>query len=208
MKKMIFFGLMLLGIASCKKDEIDFTLKGTITDATFGGGLEGATITLTEVPIASGAYKVVGTGVLTADGSYAFVFPREKAEKYILTVTKNNYFTIESDITFSEFSPETPLVKDYSTTAKSWVKLRFINQSPADNDDVLKFNKMAGKVGCLECCPAEEHFLYGIVDTSFICVNDANASYSYLYNVLGTSNQGVESIVTVPFDTVTITKTY
>lgn len=208
MKRIIFFALAILVISSCKKKEIDFILKGTISDATFGGGLEGATITLTEVPIASGAYKVLGTGTLTADGSYAFTFARDKAEKYILTVKKNNYFDIEQDINFSEFSTETPLVKNYSTTAKSWVKLRFVNDLPASSSDALKFNKQSGKQDCLECCPVVEHYLYGIVDTTFVCINDGNTTYSYFYNVVGTSNQGIESIVTVPFDTVTITKSY
>lgn len=208
MRNLIFLGVLLLSLASCKKDEIDFTLKGKITDTTFGGGLSGATVTLTEVPVGSGVHKVVGTATLSADGTYSFTFLREKAEKYIVKVTKANYFTIESDITFSEFSPESDLVKDYSTTAKSWVRLRFVNQAPASTFDALKFNKVAGKTGCLECCVNDDHMLYGIVDTTFFCVNDANTTYSYYYLVEGTTNQGIESIVTTPFDTVTITKTY
>lgn len=193
---------------SCKKDAIDFTLKGTISNATFGGGLEGATITLTQIPIGGSTPKVIGSSILSSDGAYSYTFPREKVEKYILTVEKTNYFSINQDISFSDFSTETPLERSYSTTAKSWVKLVFTNVAPATIGDGLTFNKQEGKVGCSECCPQETHNLIGIVDTTFYCVNDANTTYSYFYNVVNTTNQGIESITTIPFDTVTITKNY
>ncbi len=193
---------------ACKKNDIDFTLKGTITDATFSGGLTGATVTLTQVPIGGSTPKVIGSATLGNDGNYSFTFPREKVEKYVITVEKNNYFSINQDISFSDFSTEDALERSYSTTAKSWVKLVFTNVAPATIGDGLTFNKQEGKVGCSECCPQETHTLIGIVDTTFICVNDANTTYSYFFNVVNTAIQGIESITTVPFDTVTITKTY
>lgn len=208
MKKMLCLALVILLAVSCKKKEIDFTLKGTVTDATFGGGLQGATVKLTKVPAASGAYVVVGNATLGADGSYSFTFERDKAEKYILEISKDRYFGIQHTVNFSEFSTEEPLVKNFSTNAKSWVKLRFVNVSPAANSDVLKFNKQEGKTGCPECCTTDAHYLYGIVDTTFTCVNNGNTTYSYYYNVQGTPVQGIESVVTVPFDTVTIFKEY
>ncbi len=195
-------------VFSCKKDNIDFTLKGTISNSTFGGGLDGATVTLTQIPIGGSTPKIVGSSTLGSDGTYSFTFPREKVEKYILTVDKTNYFSINQDISFSDFSTESALERSYSTTAKSWVKLVFTNVAPATIGDGLTFNKQEGKVGCSECCPQETHTLVGIVDTIFYCVNDANTTYSYFYNIVNTTNQGIESITTIPFDTVTITKTY
>jgi hypothetical protein len=208
MRRIALLALLIFMVFSCKKDAIDFTLKGTISNATFGGGLEGATITLTQIPIGGSTPKVIGSSILSSDGTYSYTFPRKKVEKYILTVEKTNYFSINQDISFSDFSTETPLERSYSTTAKSWVKLVFTNVAPATIGDGLTFNKQEGKVGCSECCPQETHNLVGIVDTTFYCVNDANTTYSYFYNVVNTTNQGIESITTIPFDTVTITKTY
>lgn len=208
MRRIALLALLISMVFSCKKDNIDFTLKGTISNATFGGGLDGATITLTQIPIGGSTPKVIGSSILSSDGTYSYTFPREKVEKYILTVEKTNYFSINQDISFSDFSTETPLERSYSTTAKSWVKLVFTNVAPATIGDGLTFNKQEGKVGCSECCPQETHNLIGIVDTTFYCVNDANTTYSYFYNVVNTTNQGIESIITIPFDTVTITKTY
>ncbi len=208
MKKIALLFLIFTLIFSCKKNNLEFTLNGTISDATFSGGLTGATITLTQVPIGGSTPKVIGTATLGSDGGYSFTFAREKVEKYVLTVDKANYFSINENISFSDFSTESALVRNYSTTAKAWVKLVFTNVAPATIGDGLTFNKQEGKVGCSECCPLETHTLVGIVDTTFYCVNDANTTYSYFFNVINTTTQGIESIVTTAFDTVTITKTY
>lgn len=208
MKKIALLLIILSIVLSCKKGEIDFTLKGKVSDATFGGGLSGATITLTQVPIGGGTVKIVGSATLGSDGSYSFTFIREKVEKYLLNINKNNYFSIDETVLFSDFSTETPLERNYSTSAKSWVKLIFKNQAPATIGDGLTFTKQAGKTGCTECCPQETKTLIGFVDTVFYCANDANTVYSYYFNVVNTSIQGIESITTIPFDTVTISKTY
>jgi hypothetical protein len=208
MRRIALLALLISMVFSCKKDNIDFTLKGTISDATFGGGLDGATITLTQIPIGGSTPKVIGSSILSSDGTYSYTFPREKVEKYILSVEKANYFSINQDISFSDFSTESDLERSYSMTAKSWVKLVFTNVAPATIGDGLTFNKQEGKVGCSECCPQETHTLVGLVDTTFYCINDANTTYSYFYNVVNTAIQGIESITTIPFDTVTITKNY
>jgi hypothetical protein len=208
MKKIAFLLVVLTFAFACKKKEIDFTLNGTVTDGTFGGGLTGATISLVQIPIGGGTSKTVGSATLGSDGKYSFTFAREKAEKYILTVSKTNYFGIESDIPFDDFSTESALERNYTTTAKSWVKLVFTNIAPASIGDGLTFIKQQGKTNCAECCAVEQHELVGLVDTTFYCVNDANTTYSYYFNVVNTTTQGIESIVTTPFDTVTIVKTY
>lgn len=208
MKKLLFFLAIGMLFFSCKKEDINFTLTGKITDATFGTGLEGATLTLKQIPIGGGMQQVIGSTVLGANGSYSFTFPREKVSKYILTVSKDNYFSISKEITFSEFSPEEDLVKNYSTTAMAWVKIRIVNNAPASMTDSFRFNKQEGKNDCPECCPQVEHFLTGLVDTTFICPTDANTTFSIFFQVPNTTIQGIESIQSVAFDTVTIQKSF
>lgn len=208
MKKLLVFLAIGMLLFSCKKEDINFTLTGTITDATFGSGLQGATLTLKQIPIGGGTQQVIGSTTLGANGSYSFTFPREKVSKYILTVTKNNYFSIYKEITFSEFSPEEDLVKNYSTTAMAWVKIRIVNSAPASVTDSFRFNKQEGKNDCPECCPQVEHLLTGLVDTTFICPTDANTPFSIFYQVPNTTIQGIESIQSVAFDTVTIQKSF
>ena len=85
--------------------------------------------------------------------------------------------------------------------------LRFFNSNP-DVNDKLTFRKQAGKKLCLECCADADQYLYGAADTSIYCINDGNNLYSYFYEVAFTSNQGIKSATTVPFDTTEIYLNY
>lgn len=192
---------------SCKKGNAEFTIKGTITDATFQQGLSGASVSLYQVPSGTNTAELIGSATLTSDGSYTFTFERQKMDKYILTVAKSNYFSLSETINFSSLSIEDDNVRNYSTTAKSWVKLHFYNLNPSDLDQ-LDYIKQQGKQSCAECCPATYQYLYGAVDTSIYCINDGNTVYSYLYSVYGTTDQGIKSVTTAAFDTTELYLSY
>lgn len=207
MKQMALFFLLLL-VFSCKKGKADFTLKGTLTDLTFNQNLEGAKIKLYQVPIGSTQEDLIQTATIGSDGAYSFTFPRDKMQKYILRITKNNYFELEETVYFKDLSIENDNVRNYGTHAKGWVKLTFRNTlSPAAGDE-FKFIKQLGKEGCAECCSDTEQFLYGIVDTSIYCINNGNDYYSYLYFKLNTSFSGSMETQTVAFDTTEIILNY
>ncbi len=144
---------------------------------------------------------------METDGTYSFTFPRDKMEKYIITINKTNYFEILETVYFSDLTTKEDNIRNYSTKAKAWVKLVFFNSSPMPGDQ-LKYIKQAGKEGCAECCSDAEQLLNGPVNTSIYCINDGNTDYSYYYWVLGTGNQGLKSAYTTPFDTVEINLTY
>ena len=193
---------------SCKKSVAIYTLTGTLTDQTFNQALIGATVDLYKVTPGSTYQKHMGTFNVGSDGKYLFSFPREKAEKYILKITKSNYFYLESEIYLSELSVDNDNVYNYTTTAKSWVKLTFkhpLNPTPGDQ---LKYIKQLGKEGCAECCADTEQFLDGIIDTSIYCINDGNQYYSYLYFKMGTTFSGIMETQTVAFDTTEIILNY
>jgi hypothetical protein len=198
---------MLLLVFSCKKGNADFTITGTITDQTFVQNLAGAKVKLFQVPVASTSLNEIGSMTLGSDGKYSFTFPRDKMEKYVLKVTKSGYFDLEKTIFFSDLTIEEDNIRNYGTTAKSWVKLTFLNQNPSAGDH-LQYIKQAGKEGCAECCTDTEQHLYGAVDTSIYCINDGNTIYSYLYWVIGTTDQGLKSVSTTAFDTTEIVLNY
>ena len=194
-------------ILSCKKNSGNFTIKGKISDTTFGTGLSDATVSLYQVPAGTETPALIASTTISSDGMYSFEFKREKMDKYILKTYKKNYFNIDETIYFSSLTLEEDNVRDFSTTAKSWVKLRFFNSNP-DVNDKLTFRKQAGKKLCLECCADADQYLYGAADTSIYCINDGNNLYSYFYEVAFTSNQGIKSATTVPFDTTEIYLNY
>ena len=191
----------------CKKGAGTFTLKGIISDETFNSGLSGATIDLYKVPVASNNEILVESKTLGNDGAYSFTFPREQIEKYVLRVNKNLYFPIESLVYYSSLDVESENIRNFSTAAKSWVEIRLLNNSPNAGDHLI-FTKQQGLDGCAECCPISEQNFYGATDTSIYCINNGNALYSILYQVLGTNNTGIKEAVTTPFDTTQIYLAY
>lgn len=202
-----FFLIVLITLfVSCKKGKADFLLTGTVNDLSFNQKLVGASVKFYQVPVGSAQQVLIGTSTVGNDGAYSFTFPRDKMEKYILKITKNNYFDINETIYFSTLSVNDENVKDVATTAKSWAKLTFFNSNSVSSDH-LRYIKQAGKEG-LNCCSDLEQNYYGALDTSIYCLNDANTEYSYYYWVLGTSNQGLKSVITSTFDTTEIILNY
>lgn len=204
----ILFVITVLAVVltSCKKGRADFTLKGFVSDETFGGGVSGATINLYEVEAGGFSTTLIGTATLS-DGNYSFTFPRNKAESYTVEVLKNQYFILEESVNFSSMTIEEDNIRNFSISAKSWVNLKFINDNPQQTD-ALKYIKIDGKQDCVECCPKSEQYLNGAIDTTITCINDGNTTYSYNYWVLNTVISGHESIVTIPFDTVDLVLHY
>ncbi|MFN5417720.1 MAG: hypothetical protein ACK5B9_11735 [Flavobacteriia bacterium] len=207
-KLFVVFGVLILMLSSCKKKEFTFTLKGSVDDKTFSTALVGAKIYLEEVIPGSTSEPIIHETTVASDGSYEFTFARNKATEYIVTIVKQNYFDIVEHISFSDFSTEEPLVKNFETTAMAWVKLIFNNVAPSAIDDDLRYTKQQGKVSCSMCCPTSEQHIYGLGQQSVICVNDGNTSYSYLYFSTNPVSNGIEEIYTPAFDTVELIKNW
>lgn len=193
---------------SCKKGKAELTLKGILIDSTFGNGFSGLSINLYEVPAGTSLENLIATTTTASDGSYSFAFSRNQVESYVLKANPVNYFPIDEKIYFSSLSIDYDNYRNFSTTAKAWVKLRFVNQSPANTSDILRFTKQTGKSDCPECFPVEQQQLNGIVDTTFTCVNDGNTEFKYYYEMVGMPFSGFKNASTVAFDTTTILLNY
>ena len=207
MKRIVLFLSLCLMLLACKKGPGTFVLCGEITDETFQIKLSGAKVVLYEVPPGSSSGIAVDSMILGDDGKYTFSFPREQIEKYIIKITKDGYFSLSEDIYFSSLSLDYENIRDYSTTAKSWVGIQLMNQNP-QADDHLTYIKQDGKQNCLECCPSTEQNFHGDTDTTIYCINNGNEAYSVFYWVNGTSTQEIVSQITPAFDTSYITITY
>ncbi len=207
MKYILLTFFISVAVLSCKKKgKADFVLKGTLTNTTFSIPMDGAQVQLFEKKAGGSSFDLIGTTSTDGNGAYSFTFPRNSVESYKITLTKDLYFDIEQIINFSDLTIENDNVRNFSTTAKSWVKLRFINQSPSSTLDVLKYTQVEGKTGCLLCCPSGEHSLYGVIDTTIYCINDGNTTYRYNF-IIG-STTGTKFANTTAFDTTEILLTY
>ncbi len=199
----ILLVISLSVLSSCKKGKADFVLRGVITDATFNTGLSSGKVYLYEVEAGGSDINFLGSQTIGSDGSYAFTFPRNAAESYILQIEKDNYYSKEYILPFSTLTIEEDNVRNYSTTAKSWVGLHF---STPGTSSLLKYTRQQGKSGCDECCPEGEQIISGAVDTIIYCPNDGNTVYAY--NYIANSFFGVKQTTTVAFDTTILTLNY
>lgn len=183
---------------SCKKGKAELTIKGQVNDTTFGTTLNNSTISIYSISPGGSAVDLMFT-VNSPDGSYGFTFDREKVEGYLITISKSNYFSVESTISLDELTIESDNVRNFSTTAKAWAAIRLINDAPLPSD-MISIIKQQGKENCSECCTNSQWDFYGPLDTTIYCINDGNAPYSYNYFVTGGSN-GTILENTVAFDT-------
>lgn len=195
---------MLIG---CEKGTGEFQIKGTVTDNTFNQGLHGATATLYKVPIGTSDELFVKSIVLSTSGSYEFIVPREKMERYILRVNKDLYFPIEKEVYYSELSIKTDNIFNLKTNAMAWAKIHFKNLNPTPTDH-FRYIKQEGLAACASCCPSSTQDFYGSLDTTFYCLNNANTTYSLYYWELNTLNNGPKSSFTTAFDTTLIEVIY
>lgn len=204
----MFFALfvVLVGFASCKKGKAEVTLKGVVSDSSFGLPLSGAVIEIYQVESGQ-SDELIGQTTTTSNGEYSFVFDRDQTESYHIISSKANYYDLDETISFSDITIEDDNVYNFSTAAKSWVALNFTNNA-GQPSDVLKYIKQAGKSGCGACCPEGQIFLNGMIDTTIFYANDGNSLFSYQYFVVGTSDQGLKSTTTVAFDTTAINLVY
>jgi hypothetical protein len=205
-KPFVFLFATLIALSSCKKGQASFIIKGNVSDETFQTSLTNATIQLYRIAAGTNEETLISE-LESTDGSFRFEVKRDKTTQYKIAVTKQNYFPIVKEIPFNSLSIEQENTVSLSTTAQSWVKLRFNNLNALSSDH-LKYIKQNGKVNCDECCPATEQHLYGPQNTSFICPNDANTTYSIFYAVLNTTDQGIKSVITPAFDTTELLITY
>jgi hypothetical protein len=206
MKLIALFFITIIGLYSCKKGKAEVTIKGIVFDSSFDLPLSNATVLIHQIE--SGILdELIGQTVTNVNGEYSFDFDRDQTESYLITSIKNNYHDLNESILFSDITVENDNVYNFSTSAKSWVELNFINTSGQMSDE-LKYIKQEGKSGCNTCCPDTQQSLNGIVDTTIIYANNGNAIFSYQYFVVGTSNQGLKSTVTVAFDTTSIDLVY
>lgn len=208
MRLLIIFTLGLALMTGCQKGKAEVTLKGTIIDVTFGKPLTDANVSLHSQDAGSTQLNLIASSSTSETGAYSFTFPRNQVQSYFIIVEKNNYFPINEEIPFSEISIEENNVYHYATAAKSWVKLHFVNIAPSAPSDQLRFILQDGKTGCDGCASTTDQFIYGIVDTSIVYLNDGNTTFSFLYDIVGSSEFGVLSTNTTAFDTTEILLEY
>ena len=159
----LLFGVLLMVLNfSCKKKNLKYTIKGTITDSSFNAPLSGAKVTI-YITTTSNNTPVQKVALTTdASGNYSYELDREKIQSVIISVDKDNYFSDGTTTTLDNLSLEDDNTFNYGIYARSWVRLHFVS----DGTKTIKYYKQVGKNGCAECCPNGEIQLDNVTDQS------------------------------------------
>lgn len=202
MKRLIFFSvaLLLLVHLGCRKNEVTIEIEGILTNSLNGSGLDGVSVDLYTKPLGSTFDELAKSTQTNSDGSYAFKIKNNKYESVRIHFEKENYFTIDHTVPFSELSTSNTNTLDFEMKAQSWTAFVIKNNQP-DPSDEFKLLKDTGKEDCETCCENGFYYYYGDVDTTVVCPNDADRYMRFYYWVNGNESNGMDSVYNTPFDT-------
>ena len=188
-----FIGLSLI-FSGCKKKDLTYTVSGTIHDVTFNNSLEGAQVKIYSSGSADDNFSTtITTG---ADGTYSYTFPRRNYTDITIEVSKGNYFGSKKTFILDDLSVNEGNTFNFDLETKAWVKLHFL----ADGVKDVKFGRIEGYGGCDECCDGTEQVITDCTDYEYLCLNKGNKVYKIYYSVIGSSENGIVEVTTVPFE--------
>jgi hypothetical protein len=206
-KNSILIISFLIFLSSCTK-ELYFNIKGTITDKSLNANLKDCRLVLKKVDPSGSILEEPLFDFVLSDGKYDISFKRDKALKYILTIEKENYFTISDEIYFDKLSAKDPNIKNYETYAKAWVKFHTKNTFIANPSDIFTFYFLEKVGNCDECCQEDKVTITGAVENIFYCLYEGGKNYKLRYTVSSPFEQTDFYISPVAFDTITFYKEY
>ncbi|MBD3635864.1 MAG: hypothetical protein HUJ25_00870 [Crocinitomicaceae bacterium] len=211
MKNLLLLCCILL-IVSCKKDTIQYSFEGTVTDNTSGSGLSGATVKVYQKPfnnsVSSNTFELVGTDNTDANGHYTVIFDREKVTEFKILITKEGYFNYEMIVGSADVSSENTNVFNANMDGKSWAQFTIKNVVPADPGDDLTLIFYEYRKGCNGCIASDYNYFSGVVDTTITYANTAAQYLKFTYIDVSGGQSTTDSIYMTPNDTIFYSITY
>jgi hypothetical protein len=205
MKALIIPILAILLIACNKRSSEHFVVVGQITDSEQGFSLGNVKIDIYQVTSSGGSS---GTTLLETvysenDGTYSVTFDRNLVEEYIITYTKDGYFTETVTRNFDDMKTSEDNVINLAHRPIGWITFVIKNIPATDPSDQMKIYKESGAEFCPDCCPGGFYYFDGAqVDTTWTCANVAGTMFEFrLFDLNGPVN-GHDSILTIQGDTV------
>jgi hypothetical protein len=195
-------GFML--VTACKKDPIQYTFEGTVTESVNGNALNDVLVKISQRvyngSVASAFFNNAGSKTTSSDGKYEITFDREKVFEFKVDMTKSGYFDMEQIIGSADVSTEENKVVNYEMEPKSWLTLHLQNVGGMTSDEfaMIHYNFRTGCAGCT----SNTFFYYnGIVDTTFTIMSTGGVYATYSYKNPGATIYQQDSVYMIPFDT-------
>lgn len=208
-----FFSSLVLiwSLAGCKKDPIQYTFKGTVTESVNGSTLSDVAVEVSQRvyngSVASAYFNTAGTATTGADGAYEIIFDREKVFEFKVAMSRSGYFDVAEIIGSADVTTDDPNVVDYAMEPKAWLTFHLKNIGGLTTDEftMIHYNFRTGCSGCT----TNNYFYYtGIVDSTFTITTTGGVYAKYSYKNPGGSLYQNDSAYMTPFDTVLVNINY
>lgn len=209
-KAIVFFALGIL-VVSCKKDPIQYSFSGTVTESVNQSALSGVEVDISQRVyngnVASTFFNSAGVATTGSDGTYEMSFNREKVIEFKVEMSKSGYFDSELLMNSSEVSTDEVKEIDETLEPEAWIRMDLTNVGGMASDifTMIHYNF---RVGCSGCTTNDYYYYEGIVDTSFIIMTTGGVYTKYSFKNPGGVNYIQDSVYTTPFDTVDVIINY
>ncbi len=208
--KALYTILILMTVISCKKDQIQYNITGTVKNEITNSKISQVKLQFYQTELNANVlnpnFVFLGTTTTNSNGEYSFSFDRKKIDKFKITVEHDEYYPIEDLFSSSELSSENENNFSYELESLSWVKIRLKNNFVQMNKS-LNFHKYNVQE-CEECCVNGNLAIpYTIPDTTFICPVIGDVYFRYTYGVVignSATSSSTDSVLCIPFDTTSI----
>jgi hypothetical protein len=153
--------LLVFSFDACKKKEpLVFTIEGQIFDKSFNQSLEGGVVRLFRVPAAT-TQEILVEQQTISNGSYKFVFDRDRSEKYVIRFSKENYFDEVFTVFFSQLQVGQVYTLNFGVDALSYMNWVFVDQPPINENVSVTLQKLNGRTTGAGACPNQQYEYYG-----------------------------------------------
>ena len=195
-------------VLSCKKDQIQYTVIGTVTNTVTNAAVNQVKLTFYQTEVNNNTlnpnFIYIGTTTTNSNGDYSFSFDRKNIDKFKILVEHSEYYVNETIYSAALLSTEDDVDFSYDLESKSWIEVRLKNTF-VQNGEVLNFYKYNVKEGCEACCVIGNLAVpYTIPDTTYVCnvIGDTYFKYTYGETIANTST--TDSVLCTQFDTTRI----
>ncbi len=203
--------VLLLINSACKKDPIQYTFKGTLTDQLGGAPVPNVQVKISQLEFTSTSTNANFTTVASlntnSSGYYESTFDRVKVSDFKIELNKSGYFIQENLINPADVSTEEDNTFDFVLEPQSWIHFQFTNFLPVSSDQ-LTLILLNFKENCSGCAPDDYLYFPGEVDTNLYFTTTAGEYVKFIYIDEESGNSNSDSVYATPFDTVSYSFNY
>jgi hypothetical protein len=149
--------LSLLAFEACKKNvPLEFIIEGQVYDKSYNQNHDGGVVKLYKVLAATTQEILVDTQVIS-NGTFKFVFERDRSEKYVIRFSKDGYFDEMHTIFFSQLEVNEAFPFSFDVEAAATMHWVFVDQAPINPGYSVAIQKLNGRTNGGGACPNQQY---------------------------------------------------